>query len=86
MGDETAVVKPDVMMPLEKLQALRARMNELDLDVYIVPSDDPHLSGEWRWIYCVESCLLLHPILSHNLFFNRVCPASIYETRILIEL
>eukprot|EP00541_Cyclophora_tenuis_P013762 CAMPEP_0116552236 /NCGR_PEP_ID=MMETSP0397-20121206/6379_1 /TAXON_ID=216820 /ORGANISM="Cyclophora tenuis, Strain ECT3854" /LENGTH=666 /DNA_ID=CAMNT_0004077173 /DNA_START=223 /DNA_END=2223 /DNA_ORIENTATION=- len=27
-----------------KLQALRAKMQELDLDVYIVPTDDPHLS------------------------------------------
>jgi hypothetical protein len=29
----------------EKLDALRSRMKELDLDVYLVPSDDPHLSG-----------------------------------------
>jgi hypothetical protein len=29
----------------EKLVALRSRMKELDLDVYLVPSDDPHLSG-----------------------------------------
>jgi len=28
----------------EKLEALRAKMEELDLDAYIVPSDDPHLS------------------------------------------
>ena len=34
------------MAPSEKLQALRARMKELDLDVYLVPSDDPHLSGK----------------------------------------
>lgn len=27
-----------------KLDALRSRMKELDLDAYIVPSDDPHLS------------------------------------------
>mmetsp|Transcript_25848 Transcript_25848/g.48949 ORF Transcript_25848/g.48949 Transcript_25848/m.48949 type:complete len:744 (-) Transcript_25848:18-2249(-) len=32
------------MTPTEKLQALRARMKDLDLDVYLVPSDDPHLS------------------------------------------
>jgi hypothetical protein len=29
----------------DKLDALRSRMKELDLDVYLVPSDDPHLSG-----------------------------------------
>ncbi len=28
----------------EKLNALRSKMKDLDLDVYIVPSDDPHLS------------------------------------------
>lgn len=30
----------------QKLEALRARMKELDLDVYLIPSDDPHLSGK----------------------------------------
>ena len=35
------------MTPSEKLQALRTRMKELDLDVYLVPSDDPHLSGKF---------------------------------------
>ena len=34
------------MTPAEKLEALRAKMKELNLDVYIIPSDDPHLSGE----------------------------------------
>jgi cytoskeletal protein RodZ len=28
-----------------KLDALRQRMKELQLDVYLVPTDDPHLSG-----------------------------------------
>jgi Xaa-Pro aminopeptidase len=32
------------MTPAAKLEALRARMKDLDLDVYLVPSDDPHLS------------------------------------------
>jgi len=35
------------MTPSEKLRALRTRMKELDLDVYLVPSDDPHLSGKF---------------------------------------
>jgi hypothetical protein len=25
-------------------------MKDLDLDVYIVPSDDPHLSGKSGWL------------------------------------
>ena len=33
------------MKASEKLDALRNRMKELNLDVYLVPSDDPHLSG-----------------------------------------
>jgi hypothetical protein len=37
------------MTPSERLSSLRQRMAELDLDVYVVPSDDPHLSGTfWR--------------------------------------
>lgn len=35
----------ETMTPTEKLQALRAQMKELGIDVYLVPSDDPHLSG-----------------------------------------
>jgi len=33
------------MTPAAKLEALRAKMKELNLDAYLVPSDDPHLSG-----------------------------------------
>lgn len=36
------------MGPKEKLDLLRKRMQELDLDVYLVPTDDPHLSGMLR--------------------------------------
>ena len=32
--------------PASKLEHLRAKMKELSLDCYIIPSDDPHLSGE----------------------------------------
>lgn len=28
-----------------KLKELRQRMKDLDLNVYLVPTDDPHLSG-----------------------------------------
>jgi hypothetical protein len=34
------------MSPSEKLIALRKEMKEKGLDVYLVPSDDPHLSGK----------------------------------------
>jgi len=33
-----------IMTPAEKLTALRERMKHLNLDVYLVPSGDPHLS------------------------------------------
>jgi hypothetical protein len=36
---------PNVKSPAENLLALRSIMKELDLDVYLVPTDDPHLSG-----------------------------------------
>lgn len=35
-----------MMSSAEKLEVLRAKMKELELDVYLVPSDDPHLSGK----------------------------------------
>ena len=45
----TVVDVEDIMMgnmtPAEKLDALRKEMKEKGLDVYLVPSDDPHLSG-----------------------------------------
>jgi hypothetical protein len=40
----TEAVAPLEATTGEKLEALRSKMKELDLDVYIVPSDDPHLS------------------------------------------
>jgi hypothetical protein len=42
-ADATATV---TMAPASKLEALRSKMKELNLDVYLVPSDDPHLSGK----------------------------------------
>ena len=32
--------------PASKLEELRERMKELSLDCYIIPTDDPHLSGK----------------------------------------
>ena len=45
--DTTSAAASSVMTPAEKLEALRSRMQELYLDVYLVPSDDPHLSGKF---------------------------------------
>ena len=39
------VENEDSMGAATKLSALRKSMKDLDLDVYLVPSDDPHLSG-----------------------------------------
>jgi hypothetical protein len=47
------------MTPAAKLEALRARMKDLDLDVYLVPSDDPHLSGRLKASRCCAHFLLL---------------------------
>ena len=40
----TAAETATAVTPDPKLTALRRKMEELDLDVYLVPSDDPHLS------------------------------------------
>jgi hypothetical protein len=45
--DNSRKIKSDVqeaMSAAAKLDALRKRLQELDLDAYLVPSDDPHLS------------------------------------------
>jgi hypothetical protein len=42
------------MTPAERLSALRQRMSELSLDVYVVPSDDPHLSGKKKWQFLLS--------------------------------
>ena len=39
-----ADIQASSMTPSEKLEALRSKMKELGLDVYLVPSGDPHLS------------------------------------------
>lgn len=43
-ASETATLV--TMTSLEKVQALRKLMEQFKLDVYLVPSDDPHLSGK----------------------------------------
>jgi hypothetical protein len=56
----------------DKLDALRSRMKELDLDVYLVPSDDPHLSGTWSGVklscfYCYSIVVRVRSIsLEHS--------------------
>ena len=39
-----------------KLESLRARMKELGMDVYLIPSDDPHLSGKLENALFLLSC------------------------------
>lgn len=41
----------NLMTPASKLDILRSKMKELNLDVYLVPSDDPHLSGEYYSLF-----------------------------------
>jgi Xaa-Pro aminopeptidase len=44
------------MTSASKLDSLRSEMKKLDLDVYIVPSDDPHLSGKFDQSLMTPSC------------------------------
>ena len=46
MTDAEATATTVAMTPASKLEALRSKMKELNLDVYLIPSDDPHLSGK----------------------------------------
>ena len=46
--DATDTADTVTMTPASKLEALRAKMKELDLDIYLIPSDDPHLSGKYK--------------------------------------
>ena len=39
-----SVASPQISDAGAKLESLRSKMEELGLDAYIVPSDDPHLS------------------------------------------
>ncbi len=55
------------LSPSEKLEALRAKMKELDLDVYLVPSDDPHLSGMWEYYFL---CFLSFKVSSSKYVFD----------------
>ena len=45
-GESPSVaIETDTMTASSKLEALRANMKDINVDVYLVPSDDPHLSG-----------------------------------------
>jgi hypothetical protein len=44
----SSVMSDNSMTPASKLKALRSKMKELSIDCYIVPTDDPHLSGKSR--------------------------------------
>ena len=45
--DSVTMLTDNDTTPASKLEALRSKMKELDLDCYIIPSDDPHLSGKF---------------------------------------
>ena len=44
----SSVMSANSMTPASKLKALRSKMKELSIDCYIIPTDDPHLSGKSR--------------------------------------
>lgn len=44
IAETTSTMVNDATAAGPKLDALRSAMDELELDVYLVPSDDPHLS------------------------------------------
>lgn len=43
-SNNVASASSTALTPGEKLEALRSKMKELNIDAYIIPSDDPHLS------------------------------------------
>lgn len=56
LTDSMASSSSSTMTPAAKLEALRRKMKELDLDVYLVPSGDPHLSGKKRMTWRGPCC------------------------------
>jgi hypothetical protein len=42
------------MSAQSKVDALRGRMKDLGLDVYLVPTDDPHLSGSYTRFHIAD--------------------------------
>ena len=62
----------NTMTPAAKIQALRTRMKELEIDVYLVPSDDPHLSGECRGMNATSTIPLETTtiLLTSNIYIN----------------
>lgn len=75
------------MTSAERIAALRARMKELDVDVYLVPSDDPHLSGMLKYdgvqqtpgrenLFSVRSAWFLLPDISIYVLILTVNPLT----------
>ena len=52
IAEENVDATMETKTPAVKLEELRAKMKELSLDCYIIPSDDPHLSGEC--VHCIS--------------------------------
>lgn len=59
------------MTPAERLSALRQRMSELNLDIYVVPSDDPHLSGKLQHFCPLNARALLGVKIGRCICFSR---------------
>jgi Xaa-Pro aminopeptidase len=49
----SALPAPAMMTAQSKVDAFRGRMKELGLDVYLIPTDDPHLSGSYGAVHCM---------------------------------
>jgi len=54
-------------------------MKELNIDAYLVPSDDPHLSGEY---FQEGSCDILHMSASSHTSAPRICPFCLHAPEI----
>jgi hypothetical protein len=87
----TTAATTDSMTPASKLEALRSKMKELNLDVYLIPSDDPHLSGKCLLFvpYVVDNIvedirLVAHPsLLALFIHIFRIRSRSVYAPQIL---
>jgi hypothetical protein len=77
-SSELASTATDTMTPAAKLEALRAKMKELNLDVFIVPSDDPHLSGKCSCLCQDVNCFRANLTSPFSLSFFRICSRSLH--------
>ena len=81
-GEEGVGATRETKTPAVKLEGLRAKMKELSLDCYIIPSDDPHLSGEC--VHCMV--VILHccglNLLTVIVWTRRICTGRVQTKEI----